>query len=172
MIAIDTAPNLAAAQFLPPKQQRRLERLVSRIARHNIPLWKAMQVARKAARADQSDYDDWLCAQAPQFDDDVPIDYPEARRRPGNPMTRIQMQKGMFIGRRGEPMPTVREELDATRVRPMDAPMATRGTDDSEGEALGGPAANYQEIPSKIPWGLICLVIWSWFVFLIGRASV
>jgi len=72
MIAIETTPNLAAAQFLPPRQRLRLERLVSRIARHNIPLWKAMQTARKAARADQSDYDDWLCAQAPQFDDDVP----------------------------------------------------------------------------------------------------
>ena len=46
-----TTPNLAAAQFLPPRQRLRLERLVSRIARHNIPLWKAMQTARKAARA-------------------------------------------------------------------------------------------------------------------------
>ena len=78
----------------------------------------------------------------------------------------------MFIDRRGEPMPTVREELDATRTRPMDAPMATRGTDDSEGEAWGGPTGDYQEIPAEMPWALIGLVVWSWFVFLIGRASV
>ena len=76
------------------------------------------------------------------------------------------------VERRGDPKRTVRDELAATRIRPMDAPMATRDADDSEGEAWGGPAANYQEIPSQIPWGLICLVIWSWFVFLIGRASV
>ena len=173
MIAIETTPNLAAAQFLPPKQRRRLERLVSRIARHNIPLWKAMQAARKAARADQSDYDDWLCAQAPQFDDDVPIDYPEARRRPGNPMTRIQRQRGMFIDRRGEPMPTVREELAATRIRPMDAPMATRDADsEGEEEAWDGPTGDYQEIPAEMPWAIIGLVVWTWFVFLVGRASV
>ena len=85
-------------------------------------------------------------------------------------MTRIQMQRGMFIDRRGEQMPTVREELAATRIRPMDAPMATRDDDDGEGGTWSGQA-DYQEIPSQIPWGLICLVIWSWFVFLAGRAS-
>ena len=69
--------------------------------------------------------------------------------------------------------PTVREELDATRTRPMDSPMAT-WNDDSEGEeeAWSGPTGNYQEIKTKIPWELIGLVVWSWFVFMIGRASV
>ena len=75
------------------------------------------------------------------------------------------------VERRGAKKTTVREELASTRVRPMDAPMATRGTDDNEGEPWSGPSSNYQEIPSQIPWGLICLVIWSWFVFLAGRAS-
>ena len=82
----------------------------------------------------------------------------------------------MFIDRRLEPMPTVREELAATRIRPMDAPMATRddddGDSDSEGGAWDGPTGDYQEIPAEMPWALIGLVVWSWFVFLIGRASV
>lgn len=68
--------------------------------------------------------------------------------------------------------PTVREELDATRTRPMDAPMATRDVDsEGEEEAWDGPTSDYQEIKAKIPWELIGLVVWSWFVFLIGRAS-
>lgn len=68
--AIELTQNLAAAQFLPLRQQRRLDRLLSRIARRNRALWTAMQAARQAARADQAAYDAWLCAQAP--DDDVP----------------------------------------------------------------------------------------------------
>jgi len=77
------------------------------------------------------------------------------------------------VERRGDPKRTVRDELAATRIRPMDAPMATRDADDSEGEeeVWGGPTSDYQEIKAKIPWELIGLVVWSWFVFLIGRAS-
>ena len=86
-------------------------------------------------------------------------------------MTRIQMQRGMFIDQRLEPMPTVREELAATRIRPMDAPMATRDDDDSEGEEAWSGPTDYQEIKTEIPWALIGLVVWSWFVFLIGLAS-
>lgn len=76
----------------------------------------------------------------------------------------------VYVERSGAQKPTVREELADTRIRPMGAPMATRDDDDGEGGTWSGQA-DYQEIPSQIPWGLICLVIWSWFVFLAGRAS-
>lgn len=70
--------------------------------------------------------------------------------------------------------PTVRDELAATRTRPMNAPMATRDADDSdsEGGPWDGPNDEYPEIKAEIPWALIGLVVWSWFIFLIGRASV
>ncbi len=67
--------------------------------------------------------------------------------------------------------PTVREELDATRTRPMDAPMATLDVDSEGEEAWSGPTGNYQKIKTGIPWAIIGLVVWTWFVFLIGRAS-
>src|SRR5574343_711459 len=52
--AIELTPNLAAAQFLPLRQHRRLDRLLSRVARRNRALWTAMQAARQAARAGYS----------------------------------------------------------------------------------------------------------------------
>lgn len=76
MLAIEITPNLAAAQFLPSRQQRRLERLVARIARRNPPLWAAMQSARKAAQADQAAHDEWLCAQAPDLLPNTDYDLP------------------------------------------------------------------------------------------------
>ncbi len=77
------------------------------------------------------------------------------------------------VERRGAKKTTVREELASTRVRPMDAPMATRDADsEGEEEAFDGPTGDYHEIPAEMPWALIGLVVWSLFVFLIGRASV
>ena len=75
MLRIEFTPNLAAAQFLPPRAQRRLDRLISRTTRHNRGLWAALQMARKEARADQAAYDAWLCRQAPDLDpnDDLPF---------------------------------------------------------------------------------------------------
>ena len=75
MIAIEITPNLAAAQFLPLRAKRRLDRLISRTTRRNRGLWAALQAARKEARADQAAYDDWLCRQAPDLDpdDDLPF---------------------------------------------------------------------------------------------------
>ena len=70
--SVESTPNLAAAQFLPPRAQRRLDRLVSRVARRNRGLQTALQTARQAARADQAAYDAWIVSQAPQFDLDIP----------------------------------------------------------------------------------------------------
>lgn len=74
MLAIEITPNLAAAQFLPPRQQRRLDRLVSRVARRNRGLWMAIQAARIEAREDRARYESWLAAQAPttSYDIDLP----------------------------------------------------------------------------------------------------
>ena len=72
------------------------------------------------------------------------------------------------VERRGDPKLTVRDELAATRTRPMDAPMATWNDDNEGEEACSGPTGNYP----GIPWAIIGLVVWTWFVFLIGRASV
>lgn len=73
-IAIEITPNLAAAQFLPLRAQRRLDRLVSRVARRNRGLWMAIQAARVAAREDRARYEAWLAAQAPttSYDIDIP----------------------------------------------------------------------------------------------------
>lgn len=65
MLVQEITPNLVAAQFLSPRAQRRLDRLVSRAIRANRPLQAAMKTARKAAQADQAAHDEWLCAQAP-----------------------------------------------------------------------------------------------------------
>ena len=74
VLRAEFTPNLAAAQFLPLRTQRRLDRLISRATRRNRALWQALQAGRKAALADQAAYDDWLCQQSPpQFDDDVPF---------------------------------------------------------------------------------------------------
>jgi len=72
MLAIEITPNLVAAQFLSLREQRRLDRLVSRIVRKNRPLHAAIVAARHEARLDQARHDAWLCAQAPQsIDDDL-----------------------------------------------------------------------------------------------------
>lgn len=74
MFVQEITPNLAAAQFLPTRQQRRLDRMISRIARRNRPLWAAMQTARSEARADQQLHDEWLCWVMPDttYDIDIP----------------------------------------------------------------------------------------------------
>ena len=71
-IAIEITPNLAAAQFLPLRQQRRLDRLIARVTRRNRGLHTALQAARKIARTDQQLHDEWLCRQAPTPDQDLP----------------------------------------------------------------------------------------------------
>jgi len=76
MLEVQFTPNLAAAQFLSQRAQRRLDRLVSRVARRNPPLWAAMQSARKAAQADQAAHDEWLCAQAPDLLPNTDYDLP------------------------------------------------------------------------------------------------
>lgn len=68
MLRVEITPNLSAAQFLSPRTQRRLERLVSRMARRNRPLWAALQ----EAQADQAAYDDWLCQQHADLEEDIP----------------------------------------------------------------------------------------------------
>lgn len=74
MLRTEITPNLAAVQFLPPRTQLKIDRLISRATRRNRPLWLALQAGRKAAQADQAAYDEWLCRQAPPtFDDDVPF---------------------------------------------------------------------------------------------------
>lgn len=75
--AIEITPNLAAAQFLPLRAQRRLDRLIARATRRNRGLHAALQTARRDARADLAAYDAWLCAQAPclpqtDYDLDLP----------------------------------------------------------------------------------------------------
>lgn len=65
------------------------------------------------------------------------------------------------VERIGDPKPTVRDELAATRTRPIDAPMATK-------EAWSG-LTDYYEINIEIPWAFIGIfVVWTLFVFLIG----
>lgn len=77
MFAIEITPNLAAAQFLPLRAQRRLDRLISRVTRRNRVLHAAIQDARRKARADQDAYDAWVCSQAQtlhntSYDIDIP----------------------------------------------------------------------------------------------------
>lgn len=72
MNTVDITPNLAAAQFLPLRAKRRLDRLIARATRRNPSLHAAIQAARREARADQDAYDAWVCAQAPSYDIDLP----------------------------------------------------------------------------------------------------
>jgi len=67
---LERTPNLVAAQFLPERQRRRLDRMVGRaIHRASRPLQKAMKDARKAALSDLSAYENALCAQATALED-------------------------------------------------------------------------------------------------------
>lgn len=73
MLEVQFTPNLAAAQFLSLREQRRLDRLVSRIVKRNRQLHAVIVAARHEARLDQARHDAWLCAQAPQaINDDLP----------------------------------------------------------------------------------------------------
>lgn len=76
MLAIEITPNLAAAQFMPTREQRRLDRLVSRIVKRNRQLHAAIVAARHEARLDQARHDAWLCAQSPQSPQSIDEDLP------------------------------------------------------------------------------------------------
>lgn len=73
MIAMEITPNLAAGQFLPLDQLAAVERIVATAVIGDRRLQAAMAAAKRAADADQAEYEDWLCRQHDQrFDADVP----------------------------------------------------------------------------------------------------
>lgn len=63
MLQAHVTPALAAAQLLPERYQRRLDRTIERLAQHNPRLRDQLDAAKSQKRAEEDARDDWVIRQ-------------------------------------------------------------------------------------------------------------
>lgn len=63
MLQAHVTPALAAAQLLPVRYQKRLDRAIERLAQHNPRLRDQLDAAKSQQKAKDDAYDDWVIQQ-------------------------------------------------------------------------------------------------------------